>query len=541
MGLVVVAYVVITLVMTHPLVNLGALATACYGGDTRLMIWTLAWDNHAVLNHLPLFGANIFYPAAGALSYNDHLFALSLFTLPIYAITHNPILAYNIAWLAAFPLNALAMFALVLRYTNRRVAAFIAGVIYAFSFYNMLHAPGHLSLIWTWLMPLSLLLFERWLERPTPGRAAWWGAAVVLQALTSWYLAVIVLVASAIVCGWRAALVVRDRFAVRAGHVVLVVAAVGAAVWPFARHYVDLAQVPTSEAVGLSADWASYIVPPENTLAGQWWIAHVGTGPRWIWGEQTLFVGWIAIALAIGGIAAMFLERRPRVIGAYLVCVAVGLALSFGPASGLHGPRITLFDLLARLPGVGGFRAPARFALLALLGVSVGAGYGVATVERRFPRATAIAAVALVPLMLCEWFLVKLPMTQPQPAPTPAIYLHPALATAHAYVSLPDYRAAKEWYNGGDYLLFSTATWTPIVNGYGRSEPQGFLHEISHMNAFPGPNNAKTMRELGVEYVVLRAGAYPDGAAGLLHVALAEPDYELVARIGTDYLFHVRP
>jgi hypothetical protein len=60
------------------------------------------------------------------------------------------------------------------------------------------------------------------------------------------------------------------------------------------------------------------------------------------------------------------------------------------------------------------------------------------------------------------------------------------------------------------------------------------------MKAFPGPNNARTMRELGVEYVVVRSASYPDRAAEILDVALASPEYELVAHVETDYLFRVK-
>jgi hypothetical protein len=60
------------------------------------------------------------------------------------------------------------------------------------------------------------------------------------------------------------------------------------------------------------------------------------------------------------------------------------------------------------------------------------------------------------------------------------------------------------------------------------------------MNAFPGPNNARTMRELGVEYVVLDTARYPDGAADILPTALKSSEYDLVEHSGTNYLFRVR-
>src|SRR5262245_40653010 len=139
-------YTVMTLVMTYPLINFTALGSASYLGDARLIIWTLAWDNHAVLSGLPLFQSNVFYPATDSLAYNEHLFGLSLFTLPIYAASHNPVLAYNAVWLLSFVLNGLAAHALLKRYTQSDLAALTGSVVYTFSFYKMLHAHGHLHL-----------------------------------------------------------------------------------------------------------------------------------------------------------------------------------------------------------------------------------------------------------------------------------------------------------------------------------------------------------------------------------------------------------
>ena len=61
--------------MLAPIFNFGAMATASFGGDARLIIWTLAWDNHAILDRVPsFFDANIFHPSPNALAYSEHLF-----------------------------------------------------------------------------------------------------------------------------------------------------------------------------------------------------------------------------------------------------------------------------------------------------------------------------------------------------------------------------------------------------------------------------------------------------------------------------------
>jgi hypothetical protein len=103
-------------VMTAPICNLTHLGSASNGGDSRLIIWTLAWDNQALLDRVPsLFDANIFYPAKDALAYSEHLYGISLFTLPVYALTRNPVLAYNLVWLLSFLLSAAAAHALAWR------------------------------------------------------------------------------------------------------------------------------------------------------------------------------------------------------------------------------------------------------------------------------------------------------------------------------------------------------------------------------------------------------------------------------------------
>lgn len=535
----VLAYAAVTAVMVSPLFNYSRPDVASYAGDVRLIIWTLAWDNHALLDRVPLFASNIFYPDGRSLAYNEHLFGVSLFTLPIYAATRNPVLAYNIVWWLSFVLNGLAMHALLRRYTGRELAAFAGALVYTFSFYKMLHAHGHLHLVWTWLLPLSVLALHRWNDRPSMVRALAWAAAVLLQALTSWYLAVMVGLVNAaatlaLAAGWR------HDWRRRCVHVALAALVVGACLWPFAREYRDLPPASAAEAASNSADVAGYLVPPENTWTGRLWLAQVGRGPRWIWGEQTVFIGWTALALAaLGSIVGVRSRARPTLF--YLGLIAAAFALSLGPAVTRAEEGWRLFDLLARLPAIGAFRAPARFANVVLLGMSVLVAFAVAAVQSRYPRRGALAIMVLLPLMLSEWFVVGFPGGPPRPFKTPPIYRVPQLQQARALVSLPDYRGTPEWYYGSDYLFYSMTHWRPIVNGFGRTEPPEHFRVISHMQAFPGPNNARTMRRLGVDYVVLHGDRYGQDLEEVVRIAREMSEYTLVAQVGPDYLFRVNP
>jgi hypothetical protein len=537
---VVLFYAAVTAIMAAPFVNYGALASACYEGDARWSVWALAWANHALLTGRNLFDSNIFYPAAHSLAYNEHLFGLSLFTLPFYAATRNPVLAYNLVWLASFLLNGLATHALLKRHSGGELPAMTGSLVFTFSFYKMLHAHGHLHLVWTWLIPLSLIAFERWFERPSFARAALWGTTVVLQSLASWYVAVITAAVQAIVLLSALPQLYRRQQLTSLWRLVAVTVLAAAIVWPFARPYQRLEPSARIEVASFAADLASYVVPPENTWVGQLWLAHIGAGPRWIWGERTVFLGWIALAIAALGAVRLWHARHWRLLVAYGTFVIGGFALSLGPSILRGAESWSAFGMLSSLPGMAAFRAPARFALLVLLGVSGLTAFGAGFLQAHVRRG-GVLLCALLPIMLSEWYVVKFPAGKPRPSPIPEIYRTEAIANARALVSLPDYRGAPDWFRGSDYLYYSTAHWRPIVNGFGRAEPPDHPHVVSHMKAFPGPNNARTMRALGVEYLVFHAARQPGNSQEIVDEAMRIGEYELVRRIGDDYLFKVVP
>jgi hypothetical protein len=542
------AYLVATWVMTWPYVNYSHFATAGYGADARLVAWILAWDNHAVIDGLPLFRSNAFFPAPESLRYNEHMFGLSLFTLPWALAGASPLLAYSVTWWAAFVLNGLCAYAWLKRFVGDALAAFVGSLVFTFSFYFMLHAHGHLQLIWTWGLPASLLLFERWFDRPSIARLAAWSATVLLQVLTSWYLAVMIVAANAVM-----ALVLLTTpgdgaqgvpppgasalWRRRGLHLAGATLVMGLALYPFARHYVGLAASP-GEAAPLSATTASYWVPPANTLLGRWWLANVDDRLGSAWGEQTVFLGWIALVLAGVGLVALVRRRQlSRRAWVFPLLALTGFLLSLGPEPALlGGSTLAPFHWLSALPGMGAIRAPARFAVLVTLGVAGLSALGAhALATRRGPWR--IALCAIVPVMLGEWYVVGFPAGKPQPVGVPAIYLTPEIRTARSIVSLPDYRGTPEWHLNADYLYYSTTHWRPIVNGFGRAEPPGYADLVDIARRFP--TTARELRALGVHYVVIHADRFPDGAEAMLAAARTHPECRLVSRIGADYLFAV--
>jgi hypothetical protein len=553
-------YVVVGAVMLAPITSYRHLDSALYGADTRLNAWALAWVDHAVLDRAPVFDANIFFPAPNALAYSEHLLGISLFALPIYALTRNAALSYNVMWLLSYLACALAGYALAWRVTRDRLASWVGGLAYAFCFYRMLHGHAHLQLLWACWIPFSLLLVERWWREPSWPRLSRLWLVVLVQVLTSWYLAVMVLLADALFAIW---LVIWERpRPERRMSMALQVAVAGGAgaalVWPIARHYIFLVglngQSPADAVAGAIA-WRDLVVPPLNTWLGQWLVGHNSRAPSWIWGEKTLFLGYVTLALGALGLSTTWWpagsnttpqERRGQKLwlGFMSLLSLVALMLAFGPSADAVATGSfdwTPFGLLSMVPGMSLFRVPARLVQLVTLALSVFAAAGAAMLHARFGRAGRVLTLLLVPIMLGEWYLVDFPGGAPQPEPIPSIYRRLAQIPARAVVSLPDYIGGPEWFTEADYQYYATAHWHPIVNGYSRTEPPGYRERMAAISTFPSHESARTLRAIGADYLVLHTKRYREGADAKVRAALSSTEFTLAAMAGPDYLFHVLP
>jgi hypothetical protein len=528
-----VVYAALGSVVLWPLCNYRELASALYLGDVRLIAWTLAWNNHAMLDGVASYwDANLFHPAKQTLALSEHLFGISLFSLPVYAATRNPALAYNLVWLFSFPASAVAAHWLAWRYTRDHLASMLAGVIYAFCFFKILHGGGHLQIVWSFWLPVAMLLLA----------------------------GVLILLATGIFFVWQSAAAAVSKHVPlapgrRALQLAVIVVFCAAAIWPFAKPYLrgTLESAPT-EIRESSARVSDYVLPPAHTWGGRVAAAAGAYGLNLPYGERAVFVGYVALGAAV---LAIGLLAGPRITGparsdhrrtelwCLVAIAALAFACSLGPAAlasrGAGGWDWTPFGVISHLPGLSLFRAPARFALLVILAVSVLAAYAARWWQDQWGSAGRALTVMLIPVVVSESFLIGSPVGRPQPAPIPPIYAHLATLPPGPVVSLPGYREPQWWWLRADYQYYSTAHWFPIVNGYSRVDPPDHGWIIGHMSAFPGINSAHTMRRLGVRYVVLHADRYPDGAAEILEVARASHDFTLRYRIGETYLFQVVP
>jgi len=317
------AYLFLSLVLTWPLVlGLGRDVPGDLG-DSLLNMWILAWG----AEHLPqlltgglswsqFWDANIFHPAPLALALSEHLFGQVLQILPIYWLTGNIILCYNLLFISTFVLSAFGTYLLVLDLTGDRRAAFVAGLIYGFLPYRIASVP-HLQVISSQWMPFALWGLNRFVTRiPDPGsRTQAYGAlalgtgALILQNWScGYYLLYFAPFAPLFVVHRMWAL--GSLRAVRAW-IGLITAAGGTLILtlPFLLPYSRAQQQfgferPFNEVVQYSANVWSYVTASENL-----WLFGKALRfyPR---GEGETFLGFMPWVLAAIGVVALLIGTR---------------------------------------------------------------------------------------------------------------------------------------------------------------------------------------------------------------------------------------
>jgi hypothetical protein len=245
-------YTAIAVVMTWPLAARLGQGLAADLGDPAFSSWVLAWTSGQLLKAIggdvgalsDYWNGNIFHPEPLTLAYSEHLTAQAIQILPIYAATGNIMVAYNLLIISTFALSGFAVYLLVRELTDRPLAAFLAGLAFAYAPYRFGHL-SHVQVLSSYWMPLALLGLHKYFTRVTAGSApqprlwalAGAATALVMQHLSCGYYMLFFAPFVAAYCLFELTqrrLALHGRVWCELGTTAAVVAA---ATWPFVEPY----------------------------------------------------------------------------------------------------------------------------------------------------------------------------------------------------------------------------------------------------------------------------------------------------------------
>lgn len=565
---VVLAYGLLTVVMTWPLARQAAVAIPGDSFDGWQNYWNLWWIKIALIDRVqwPYQTDLLYYPTGVSLYFHTLNPFNGLASLPVQ-LTAGLIPAYNFVVLISWTLAGYGLYLLVcwslrpgaapagLSPLARQAGAFVAGAIYTFAPFHMAHLLGHMQVMSLQWLPFYVLALLRAVERNRAGRP-WWASAglagffLALAGLCDWYFVLYLLLFTGLVVIWSwVSSLWRRRVSPRDLGVALWPALVAGGVFALllspilapmvqeARRYSFMVR-PSADLYIFSASLMDFLVPNRlHTLLrpeSYTWIGNQLAPPS----ERTISIGYVAL-----GLAALGLWVGPRRALFWGIAALFFLLLALGPAP--HLGNITWDDipktsetaaqvsgwspyaLLNRLvPFMRISRSVSRFALPVQLGVAVLAGMGLAAWlnQARPQRRAALGALCLA-LALAESWVAPYPLSPPD---TPAYYSELAATPGPgAVLNLPMN------YDRPGYLLYQTVHKRPLAVAYiSRDDPRTLTARAPALQHFrhlgpdileldPAQVGMTVLADLGISHVVLDRYKMPGGLEREYTTALA--------------------
>ena len=164
-SIVLLLYGIIAVVMTWPLV--ANLSGQILRGrvDEYMYMWGFWWMRYALgtLHTWPFHTDMLYHPFGTELAFHTWSPLVSTLSIPVQDVWGVEV-AFNLAILASYIFSAFSMYLLVTYLVRDRRAAFVGGLIFAFSTFKFYQTTGHIHVISTQFFPIFLLFFIRMLR-----------------------------------------------------------------------------------------------------------------------------------------------------------------------------------------------------------------------------------------------------------------------------------------------------------------------------------------------------------------------------------------
>ena len=526
-------FVVLSIIMTYPLVAKMGTAALSGGGDGTYFIWLVGWYQKALfqLKINPLFARYLNYPQGWNLATTDITPAMVALALP-GSLLFGPTWGYNFAMLLSFILSGWAMYLWVKHLTDDPFAGLVAGTVFAFLPYRMSHfIVGHLSLAGTQWFPFyfwglfDLLRQEKFSWKPVFMA----GISAGLIGLTSPYyvymtglISVFFLLGFILFKGYK-----RLKYAVfwksLLAFGLLAVALVGFSMLPYLRLNAESGLASRSvEYMNLySASPTDFFIPSiKHFLWGKWIDKTFNPD---IFNEATLYIGVVAFVLAVIAWMKRRQFRHPELLDIAILTAAAAFVLALGihlhwlgtttlpvylqrifHRTNMPGFYLPAYYLALCLPFFSKMRVMMRFGLFTLIFTSLMAGLGTYLLTKSAStKVKCWVGIGLLVLVFIDFYpgvLTDFRPTQARPVDT-------WLAAQPDTGAVAQFPFDEE--SSQSQVYYTLVYQKPFLGGYfNANSPEQYTRILPVMNTFPSQESVDLLRQLGVTYVVVDSSRY---------------------------------
>ncbi len=419
-----VAYLFISLIIFWP-VALGQNVVFTNSSDTYqalAYLWHVPYS--LFVSHTPVyFTSGIDYPVGAALAGQSIMPLAGIFSWPLQLI--NRAMAFNLLFFLAFILSGVFMFMLADYIVKNKYAAFVAGLIFAFSPMHITQAYGHLNWAMVEFIPLFILFLLLTVERKK--QVYVFGAAIsfvlltfmgdIEQGILTLFFTILILILYAISRDRRKVLNMRTYLLL--GEMAVIALVLSAPFIVAMLPYLPEAFSAVSQQSGTlynevwSVDLASFFLPGYYNgifkgISSSYYVIYQPDIT-----ERVAYIGYTVLALALLGLAYTWRHRREDNMHHGLIWLGIALAgavMALGPVLQFFGTLTgvpLLYGLYGALPIFDIVKEPDRFFFFATIGLAVLAALGIKSLERYqllgTQRKRLLFAIAISFLILVEY------------------------------------------------------------------------------------------------------------------------------------------
>jgi hypothetical protein len=562
--LVLVYFTILTCVMTYPVIFHMNELIGGGGGDGTYFIWLVRWYQKALfeLKISPFFNPYLNYPQGWYLASTDITPAMVALALP-GSMLFGPTWGYNFAMLASFVLSGWGMYLWIRDLSKDNSAGLVAGTIYAFLPFHMAHyVIGHLSLSGMQWFPFyfwglyNLLKQDRFSWKPVLLAVV----SIFLIGLTSpYYVYMTALVSAVFILGfiifngykrlktpvfWKSVLIFG----------IFAIVLVGISMLPYLRLNAQsgLATRSVEYASRYSASPTDFVIPSiKQFLWGKWIDDHFS--PE-IWQESTLYIGAVALVLAVIAWVKRRQVAQPQLLSIALLVAATAFVLALGIDPHWLGKKIVslprilqyifhrttmpeihlpAYYLFLYLPFFSKMRVMMRFGLFTLVFFSLMAGLGANALLKPYSaRVKRWITAGLLILVFVDFY----PGVFTDLAPNNAAAADTWLAAQPNTGSVARFPFSQETDQSPVYATLINQK--PYLGGYfNANQPEQYIRITPVMEGFPSSESVSLLKQLGVAYVIVDStqySSYPDVDKTIQSLGLRSLHVS-----GSDYIYGV--
>ncbi|MFA6363350.1 hypothetical protein [Methanoregula sp.] len=437
-GLVLLLYVVFTVILTYPVAFTIGTDIPSWGGDAFQWMDTLWYTNYAIFHpEITTLTHNnmIYYPTGIPVTPFPSAFnqIITLVLLPICQIH----VIYSLLWLLTFILAAFGTYLLVRYLTHNDYAAFLAGIIFAFIPYHLLHGMGHLGAATIQWIPFCALFFMKVFREGGIKNCILAGIFYILVAMSDTqymvfmgiFIVLLFIYENYVNISSNRGFKFEAHKSILIKYLIIGVVAFSV-ILPLTMSDIQVASSEgnylkpnATEVVTYSTDLMSFFLPSVLHPVFGGLVEPVNQNFTGNAAENATYIGYTVLLLSIFGLYVFRKDITARFWG--LIAIIFSL-LSMGPVLHVNGETVfTVFKISVPLPHlilyylvpfIENSRTTGRFFIVAALAFAVLAGYGCSELLKRYDTKKIIIVIILCAFILFEYLGVPYPTSPIDPS-----------------------------------------------------------------------------------------------------------------------------